>query len=317
MEEEKEKPKEEDNKSIDIKEITSNFKKARKMNLFKPPDLRKRKKSVMFLEAPKELKLNNIKKTEIIMNPNVLQQKLQSEILHSKTKKSKNKLKTDKNCTTGILPPIKTKVLNINKHFYIPIFSKFDPTAFLENVKKRPSFERIRTLENDPKIEFNNIKKTNKFSTTLCIKKLKNSENIFKENNNEIENGKIGENGENDKEKEDDVKIKINNKKNKANKSKKKEKEKEKKKEKEKEDKKEDKKDKKEDKKIDDNGNKEIKMDIYKKEENQMEKENKDNLENCINNEDKMTNNRVIIHIQNKSADNREKKKEKKRKIIR
>ena len=295
MEEEKEKSKIEDNNNIEIKEITGNFKKARKIDLFKPPDLRKRKKSVMFLEAPKAFKLNNIKKTtEIIMNPNELQKKLQSEIFHSRTKKSRNKSKTDKNSTVGILPPIKTKVVNINKHYYIPIFSKFDPTAFLENVKKRPSYERIRTMENDKKIEFNKIKKKSKFSTTLCInKKLKKPENLFKEDISEIENG------ENGSEKEDDIKIKRNNKKNKVNKTQKIEEEKEKEKE---------------DKKIDDNENKEVKMEMDKKEENRTEKENKDNSEKCKNNEDNMTNNRVIIYIQNKSANNEKEIEEEKKK---
>lgn len=279
---EEKKTKKEDKNNIKIREISSNFKKAMKMT----PMCRKKKKSVLFLEPPKEFKLNNIKKTEISMKPKLLEQKIQSDILHSKTKKSKSKTKTDKNSTLSYLPPIKTKVVNINKHYFIPIITKFDPSKFMENVKKRSSYERIKTMENNKRIYyFNN---NNKFQSAVTKKrKLTKTRSL---NKSEIFNNSGTENGK-EREKKREDKIKYNN--NKEN---------------------EIRKDEIEDKKSDNNENIEIKIERKKSDKKRISRENSSKIINNEinndekNNEDNMTNNKIIIHNHNKSADSGKKK---------
>ena len=279
---EEKKTKKEDKNNIKIREISSNFKKAMKMT----PMCRKKKKSVLFLEPPKEFKLNNIKKTEISMKPKLLEQKIQSDILHSKTKKSKSKTKTDKNSTLSYLPPIKTKVVNINKHYFIPIITKFDPSKFMENVKKRSSYERIKTMENNKRIYyFNN---NNKFQSAVTKKrKLTKTRSL---NKSEIFNNSGTENGKEREKKKEDKKKNKNNKKKKIRKEKIK------------------------DKKSDNNENIEIKIERKKSDKKRISRENSSKIINNEinndekNNEDNIKNNKIIIHNHNKSADSGKKK---------
>ena len=180
--------------SIKILDIKSNFKKARKISPSNFAEQGKKKKSVVFLEPPKELKYPNIKKTQIMGNPNkIFTPNFQTEIGHSKRRKSKNNVKSSKvksarNHSIKKLPTQKTKVVNINKHYYIPIITQFDTSTVISKKnenhskkKKENSYSRINTRErNIRKIDFSD--KIKKIEIKSSNKNLKEKKVIIKEN---------------------------------------------------------------------------------------------------------------------------------------
>ena len=155
-------------KLIDVK---SNFKKIRKISPSKEvPEYGKKKKSVVFLKPPKELKTPNIKKTQIIKNPhyhihNNNNRKnsipnLNTVIGHhsKKRKSSKNNLKAYKiksDRSFKKMQSLKTKVVNINKHYFIPIITQLETSTFIShkndnqasNKKKVTFYKRVNTLD--------------------------------------------------------------------------------------------------------------------------------------------------------------------------
>lgn len=193
----------ENRKSIKLKDISSNFKKAIKMTPLKPSEYEKKKKSVMFFEPSKEFKIPNIKKTQICMKPQIIEQQLKTDIIQGQRKKKIEKVKSDRkseskserkserksgrkserkserNITFRQLPQLKTKVVNINKHYFIPIITKFDPTTFISSnknplnplKKKRSSFKRLNTVDKKAKnkVEFNDS------NNEIKVRKKKNS----------------------------------------------------------------------------------------------------------------------------------------------
>ena len=185
---------EDDRKSIKLRDITSNFKKAIKMTPLKPTEYGKKKKSVMFFEPSKEFKMHNIKKTQISMKPQIIEQQLKTDIIQGQRKKKIEKMKSDRkserkserNTTFRQLPQLKTKVVNINKHYFIPIITRFDPTTFISNnknplnPKKRSSFKRLNTVDKKAKnkVEFNDK------NTEIKVRKKKNSGNVLLNYNN-------------------------------------------------------------------------------------------------------------------------------------
>ena len=180
--------------SIKILDIKSNFKKARKITPSNFAEQCKKKKSVVFLEPPKELKSPNIKKTQIIRTTNkIFTPNFQTEIGHSKRRKSKNnvkpsKVKSARNHTIKKLPTQKAKVVNINKHYYIPIITQFDTSTVIstknENQskkKKENNNSRMNTSErNIRKIDFNS--KIKKIEIKSGNKNLKEKKVIIEDN---------------------------------------------------------------------------------------------------------------------------------------
>ena len=186
--------------SIKIIDIKSNFKKARKVSPSNFAEHGKKKKSVVFLEPPKELKSPNIKKTQIIKNTNkIFTPDFQTEIGHSKRRKSKNnvkpsKVKSARNHTIKKLPTQKTKVVNINKHYFIPIITQFDTSTVIstknENQskkKKENNNSKINTSErNIRKIDFNG--KIKKIEIKSGNKNLKEKKVINEDNDKNDKN---------------------------------------------------------------------------------------------------------------------------------
>ena len=147
--------------SVKIREIQTNFKNVRKVSYSKESECVKKEKRVMFLEPPKEIKKRNLKKTQIITFPKLFEQKLQTEIEHSLSKKKRNKirkpsLKRSRTTNSFIkLPVLKTKVVNINTHFFMPVINKFQPRTYifgnnpLKGQKKKMKYKRNNTFEKD------------------------------------------------------------------------------------------------------------------------------------------------------------------------
>ena len=136
MEEEKRKNLLKTRNSVKIREIQSNFKNAKRVSISRESECPKREKRVMFLEPPKEIKTRNMKKTQVILNPNILKEKLQTEIEQAINKKKKKKKrpsmkKTHSSNNLIKMPVLKTKVVNINTHFYLPLIHSFKPKTFI------------------------------------------------------------------------------------------------------------------------------------------------------------------------------------------
>ena len=173
-------------KLIDIK---SNFKKVNKITPSKEvAEYGKKKKSVVFLDPPKVLKSPNIKKTQIIKTPhhtihNNNQKNKNTPNFntvighHSKRRKSKinlksYKIKSDRNHSFKKMASLKTKVVNINKHYFIPIITQLDTSTFISHKndnktssKKNVSiYKRVNTLNK-------NIRQIDNFNNNF-IKKI-------------------------------------------------------------------------------------------------------------------------------------------------
>ena len=189
--------------SVKIREIQPNFKNARKVTYSKDSESVKKEKRVMFLEPPKEIKTRNMKKTQVIMNPKLLKQKLHTEIEQAISKKSRKKNRMQslkKSHTTNSfikMPALKTKVVNIKTHFFIPVINQFQPKTFvtknnpLKGTKNKMKYKRKYTFEKDALNKNseelnNNIKKLE-----ISIKKESKKEILRK---NTEENGRSYEN---------------------------------------------------------------------------------------------------------------------------
>ena len=170
--------------SVKIREIQSNFKNAKRVSISKDSEFAKREKRVMFLEPPKEIKTRNMKKTQVILNPKLLEEKLHTEIEQAISKKRKKKVKrpslkkTHSSNNVTKMPVLKTKVVNINTHFFIPVVNKF----------------RTRTVvtKNNPLMDQNNDMKYKRNSTFEKNELKRKSEEL----NNNIKRIKINDKNE-------------------------------------------------------------------------------------------------------------------------
>ena len=146
--------------SMKLLDAHSNFKKVRKLTPLREQEIEKKKKCVVFFEAPKEFKTPNIKKTQIIKNhkPKEIDSNFQTQIGNPSSKKkkgkSKKKSKIKSERTRHKMPTLKAKVININRHYFIPIITKFTPSTYiankneqLEKQKKLFAFKRVHTIE--------------------------------------------------------------------------------------------------------------------------------------------------------------------------
>ena len=136
-----EKKREKSIKFLDIR--ASNFKKAKKVSPLRNSINTKKKKSVVFFEPEKELRNSNLKKTQIATKPHmILERKFQTQIGTPKKKKNKNnnlslsKISSGKSRNMIKMPTLKTKVVNIHKHYFIPIITKITPSTFISNKKE-------------------------------------------------------------------------------------------------------------------------------------------------------------------------------------
>jgi hypothetical protein len=197
--------------SVKIREIQPNFKNARKVSYSKDSECVKREKRVMFLEPPKEIKTRKLKKTQVIINPKFLEEKLHTEIEQaiSKKKRKKNRNPSLKKCHTSNsfikMPALKTKVVNINTHFFIPVIGNFQPRTFvtknnpLKGEHKKMKYKRNNTFEknvlNKNSEELNNIIKKTKSNKKESKKEIlrkntkengRRNENKFGSNQNNI-----------------------------------------------------------------------------------------------------------------------------------
>ena len=174
---------------IKIKEINTHFKNAKRLSPLKFQPQLKKKKSVMFLEPTKHFQAETIKKTNIIKSSNNVLEPFGTQISNrSKKRKSKNNIKTVKvkHEKNRKMPKLKTKVVNINKHYYMPIIAKYEPSTIISNNKDNnllksksnlKSYKRLKTEDkNMNKIEgFNsNIKKMEIYN----YHKMKSDKNI-------------------------------------------------------------------------------------------------------------------------------------------
>ena len=202
MEEEKRKNILRTRNSVKIREIQSNFKNAKRVSISRESECPKREKRVMFLEPPKEIKMRNMKKTEVILNPNLLKEQLHTEIDQAISKKKKKKKrmslkKTHSSNNIVKMPVLKTKVVNINTHFYLPLLHSFKPkTLIMKNnplkgqkdelkLKRNRTFEK-NVLKKKPEELDDNIQK-------IKINSKKESKKDIVKRNTE-ENGRLYEN---------------------------------------------------------------------------------------------------------------------------
>lgn len=206
-------------KTIKFLEIKSNFKKARKISPTKNIDNVKNKKSVVFLEPPKGLKPPNLKKTQILRNPNphkIISRNFNTQIGLPKKKKSKNNNKALKSKGSKLrnslkLPSQKSKFVTINKHYFIPIITQFDSSTYinknenaLKNIKKNENNNYSKITTNPEKlfkkIDLNNkIKKIEIKQNNNNLKPKKIMRNYTQiDNNNDTENNKNNYNDNND-----------------------------------------------------------------------------------------------------------------------
>ena len=154
MEEEKRKNILRTRNSVKIREIQSNFKNAKRVSISRESECPKREKRVMFLEPPKEIKMRNMKKTQVILNPNLLKEQLHTEIEQAINKKKKKKKrvslkKTHSSNNIIKMPVLKTKVVNINTHFYLPLVHSFKPkTLIMKNNPLKGQKDELKLKRN-------------------------------------------------------------------------------------------------------------------------------------------------------------------------
>ena len=202
MEEDKRKNLLKTRNSVKIREIQSNFKNAKRVSISRESECPKKEKRVMFLEPPKEIKTRNMKKTQVILNPNILKEKLQTEIEQaiSKKKKKKKRVSLKKTHSSNNLikmPVLKTKVVNISTHFFIPVIHNYKPKTVI--TKNNP----LKGQKNDPRLKRNSTFEKNELKRKSDelkenIKKIKindkkeSKKDIVKRNTEE--NGRLYEN---------------------------------------------------------------------------------------------------------------------------
>ena len=218
--------------SIKFLDIHSNFKKIRKISPSREQDTEKKKKCVAFFDVPKEFKMQNIKKTQIIRNhrKKSILSNFQTQIDNNFNRKRKSKKKTLKiksERSTFRMPALKTKVVNINKHYFIPIITKFAPTTSISNPKEKEqkqfTYKRVRTIETkirkidnlddsiEEKLDINpfNIKKRKDSKSKNSENKLNKRKSVFQWENTPF----IGdiEDNENNSKKSEQNGSRINN----------------------------------------------------------------------------------------------------------
>ena len=202
MEEEKRKNILKTRNSVKIREIQSNFKNAKRVSISRESECPKREKRVMFLEPPKEIKMRNMKKTEVILNPNLLKEQLHTEIDQAISKKKKKKKrvslkKTHSSNNIIKMPVLKTKVVNINTHFYLPLVHSFKPkTLIMKNNPLKGQKDELK-LKRNSTFDKNLLKRKSE-ELNDNIKKIKiNSKKESKKDivkRNTEENGRLYEN---------------------------------------------------------------------------------------------------------------------------
>ena len=202
MEEEKRKNLLKIRNSVKIREIQTNFKNAKRVSISRESECPKKEKRVMFLEPPKEIKTRNMKKTQVILNPNILKENLKTEIEQAISKKKKKKKrvslrKTNSSNNLIKMPVLKTKVVNISTHFFIPVIHNYKPNAII--TKNNP----LKGQQNDPRLKRNSTFEKNELKRKSeeleeNIKKIKindkkeSKKDIVKRNTEE--NGRLYEN---------------------------------------------------------------------------------------------------------------------------
>ena len=199
MEEEKRKNILKMRNSVKIREIQSNFKNARRVSISRESECPKREKRVMFLEPPKEIKTRSMKKTQVILNPNKIKEQLHTEIEQSikKKKKKKKRLSTKKTHSSNNLikmPVLKTKVVNINTHFFLPMIHNFKTKTVIMNDNPLKEEKNDMKLKRNKTFEKNELKRKSE-ELNNNIKKIKiddkqeSKKDIIKRNTEE--NGKL------------------------------------------------------------------------------------------------------------------------------
>ena len=202
MEEEKRKNILKTRNSVKIREIQSNFKNAKRVSISRESECPKKEKRVMFLEPPKEMRMRNNKKTQVILNPNLIKEKLHTEIEQaiSKKKKKKKRISLKKTHSSNNLikmPVLKTKVVNINTHFYLPLIHSFKPKTFIMKDNPLKGQKDELKLKRNSTFEKNQLKRKSE-ELNDNIKKIKiNSKKESKRDivkRNTEENGRLYEN---------------------------------------------------------------------------------------------------------------------------
>ena len=202
MEEEKRKNILRTRNSVKIREIQSNFKNAKRVSISRESECPKREKRVMFLEPPKEIKMRNMKKTEVILNPNLLKEQLHTEIDQAISKKKKKKKrmslkKTHSSNNIVKMPVLKTKVVNINTHFYLPLLHSFKPkTLIMKNNPLKGQKDELKLKRNstfDKNLLKRKSEELNDNIRKIKINSKKESKKDIVKRNTE-ENGRLYEN---------------------------------------------------------------------------------------------------------------------------
>ena len=202
MEEEKRKNILRTRNSVKIREIQSNFKNAKRVSISRESECPKREKRVMFLEPPKEIKMRNMKKTQVILNPNLLKEQLHTEIDQAISKKKKKKKrvslkKTHSSNNIIKMPVLKTKVVNINTHFYLPLVHSFKPkTLIMKNNPLKGQKDELKLKRNstfDKNLLKRKSEELNDNIRKIKINSKKESKKDIVKRNTE-ENGRLYEN---------------------------------------------------------------------------------------------------------------------------
>jgi hypothetical protein len=202
MEEEKRKNILKTRNSVKIREIQSNFKNAKRVSISRESECPKREKRVMFLEPPKEMRMRNNKKTQVILNPNLLKEQLHTEIEQAISKKKKKKKrislkKTHSSNNIIKMPVLKTKVVNINTHFYLPLVHSFKPkTLIMKNNPLKGQKDELKLKRNstfDKNLLKRKSEELNDNIRKIKINSKKESKKDIVKRNTE-ENGRLYEN---------------------------------------------------------------------------------------------------------------------------
>lgn len=143
-----------------------------------------------------------MKKTQVILNPNILKENLKTEIEQAISKKKKKKKrvslrKTNSSNNLIKMPVLKTKVVNISTHFFIPVIHNYKQNTII--TKNNP----LKGQQNDPRLKRNSTFEKNELKRKSeeleeNIKKIKindkkeSKKDIVKRNTEE--NGRLYEN---------------------------------------------------------------------------------------------------------------------------
>lgn len=187
--------------SVKIREIQPNFKNARRVSISKQSECGKREKRVMFLEPPKEIKTRNMKKTQVITNPNLLKEQLHTEIEQAISKKKKKKRPSVKKHHSSMnlikMPVLKSKVVNINTHFFIPVIHNYKSKTIITKNNPLKGNKKDMDLKRNVTFDKNELNRksqelTNNIKNVKISDRKESKKDILKKNTEE--NGRRYEN---------------------------------------------------------------------------------------------------------------------------